>query len=137
MVRVEQGTRHKGPTDGIGKSRLLVTFGLTNVATAMPHGTTSGSDTISVEDIVKDLALKVSQVPLVSGFQLQCLRFDPVAVYLMASKIMHDRVHIPTHASTEAIQAKEGISSSLVVEEDSSRVQAADATEKALHHWKG
>ena len=69
--------------------------------------------------------------------QLQCLRFDHVVVYLMASKIMQGKVHVPDHASTEATQADEGISSSLVVEEDGSRVQATDVVEEALRHWKG
>ena len=88
MVRVAQGTRHKGPTDGIGQSRLPMTFGLADVAAAMSHGTPSGIDTILEEDIVKGLALKVLQVPLFSGIQLQRPRFDPTVVYLMASKIM-------------------------------------------------
>ena len=35
------------------------------------------------------------------------------------------------------MQAEGGISSSLVVEEDGSRVQVADATEESLRHWKG
>ena len=43
-----------------------MTFGLADVAAAMPHGTPSGSDTISEENIVKGLALKVLQVPLFS-----------------------------------------------------------------------
>ena len=55
----------------------------------------------------------------------------------MASKIIQGKVHLTTHATTKAMQAEGGISSSLVVEEDGSRVQAADATEEALRHWKG
>ena len=102
MVRVEQGTRHKGPTDGIGQSRLPMTFGLADVAVAMSHSTPSGSHTNSKEDIVKGLALKVLQVPLFSGIQLQRPRFDPAVVYLMANKIMQGKVHLPTHASTDA-----------------------------------
>ena len=67
VVRVEQGTRHKGPTDGIGQSRLPMTFGLADVAAAILHGTPSGNDTISEEDIVKGLALKVLQVLCFQG----------------------------------------------------------------------
>ena len=134
MVIVKQGTQHKGPTDGIGQSRLPMTFGLADVAAAISHGTPSGSDTISEEDIIKGLALKVLQVPFFSGFQLQRPRFDPAIVYLMASKIMQGKVHLPTYAPTDAMQAKVGIYSSLVIEEDGPRVQAADAAEKAPRH---
>ena len=35
------------------------------------------------------------------------------------------------------MQAEGGISLSLVIEEDGSRVQAADAMEEAQRHWKG
>ena len=60
VVRVEQDTQHKGPADGIGQLRLPMTFGLADVAAAMLQGTPNGrSDTISEEDIVKGLALKV------------------------------------------------------------------------------
>ena len=55
----------------------------------------------------------------------------------MASKIMQGKVHSPTHATTEAMQAEGGIFLSLVIEEDGPRVQAADATEEALRNWKG
>ena len=54
----------------------------------MSQGTLSVSDTILEEDVVKGLALKVLQVPLFPRIQLQHLRFDPIVVYLMASKIM-------------------------------------------------
>ena len=111
-----------------------MTFGFADVTAAMPHGTPSGSDTISKEDIVKGLALKVLQVPLFLRIQLQRPRFDPTTVYLMASKIMQGKVHLPTHASTDAIQAEGGISLSLVIEEDGPRVQAADVVEEALRH---
>ena len=67
LGRVTQGARHKGPVDGIGQSRLPMTFGLADVAANLPQGTPSGNDT--EEGVVKSLALKVLQVPLFSGAQ--------------------------------------------------------------------
>ena len=51
--------------DGIGQSRLPMTFGLTDVATNLPQGTPGSNDT--EEGVVKSLALKVLQVPLSRG----------------------------------------------------------------------
>ena len=120
LGRVTQGARHKGPVDGIGQSRLRVTFGLADVAANLPQGTPGGSDT--EEGVVKSLALKVLQVPLFSGTQLQYPEFDPAAVYLITGKIMYGKAVVPAHASTEAIQAEKGDSSSLIVDEDGTRV---------------
>ena len=50
---------------------------------------------------------------------------------------MQGKAVIPAHASTEAMQAEKGDSSSLAVDEDGTRVQAAKAAEKALRLWKG
>ena len=69
--------------------------------------------------------------------QLQNPDFDPAAVYLMAGKVMQGRAVIPAHASTEAMQAKKDDSSSLAVDEDGTRVQAAKAAKEALRQWKG
>ena len=135
LGRVTQGARHKGPVDGIGQSRLPMTFGLADVAANLPQGTPGGNDT--EEGVVKSLALKVLQVPLFSGAQLQYPEFDPVAVYLMAGKIMQGKAAIPAYASTEAMQAKKGDSSSLAVDEDGTRVQAAKVAEETLRQWKG
>ena len=132
--KVQQGIQYKGPADGIGQSRLPMTLGLADVVATILQGTTSGNNTISKTDVVKSLALKVLEVPLFSGIQLQHPEFDPAAVYLTTSKIMQSKVHTPVHASTEAMHAEEGILSSLVVDEDGSRVQTANATEEALHH---
>ena len=112
-----------------------MTFGLADVAANLPQGTPGGNDT--EEGVVKSLALKVLQVPLFSGVQLQYPEFDPAAIYLMAGKIMQGKAVIPTHASTEAMQAEKGGSSSLAVDEDGTRVQAAKAVEEALRLWKG
>ena len=68
LGRVTQGTRYKGPVDGIGQSRLPMTFRLANVAANLPQGTPGGNDT--EEGVVKSLALKVLQVPLFLGAQL-------------------------------------------------------------------
>ena len=104
LGRVTQGARHKGPVDGIGQSRLPMTFGLADVAANLPQGTPGGNDT--KEGVVKSLALKVLQVPLFSGAQLHYPEFDPAAVYLMAGKIMQGKAVVPAHASTEAMQAE-------------------------------
>ena len=45
LGRVMQGARHKGPVDGIGQSRLPMTFGLADVAASLPQGTPGGNDT--------------------------------------------------------------------------------------------
>ena len=111
LGRVTQGARHKGPVDGIGQSRLPMTFGLADVAANLPQGTPGGND--MEEGVVKSLALKVLQVPLFSGAQLHYPEFDPAAVYLMAGKIMQGKAVVPAHASTEAMQAEKGDSSSL------------------------
>ena len=135
LGRVTQGARHKGPVDGIGQSRLPMTFGLADVAANLPQGTPGGNDT--EEGVVKSLALKVLQVPLFSGAQLHYPEFDPAAVYLIAGKIMQGKAVVPAHASTEAMQAEKGDSSSLAVDEDGTRVQAAKAAKEALRLWKG
>ena len=112
-----------------------MTFGLADIAANLPQGTPGGND--MEEGVLKSLALKVLQVPLFSGAQLQYPEFDPTVVYLMAGKIMQGKAVIPAHASTEAMQAEKGDSLSLVVDEDGTRVQAAKAAEKALRLWKG
>ena len=68
LGRVTQGARHKGPVDGIGQSRLPMTFGLADVIANLPQRTPCSNDT--KEGVVKSLALKVLQVPLFSGAQL-------------------------------------------------------------------
>ena len=68
LGRVMQGARHKGPVDGIGQSRLPMTFGLADVAANLSQGTPGGKDT--EEGVVKSLALKVLQVSLFSWAQL-------------------------------------------------------------------
>ena len=103
LGRVTQGARHKGSVDGIGQSRLPMTFGLADVASNLPQRTPGGNDT--GEGVVKSLALKALQVPLFSGDQLQYPEFDPATVYLMAGKIMQGKAVIHVHASTEAMQA--------------------------------
>ena len=64
---VMQGARHKGPVDGIGQSRLPMTFGLADVAANLPQGTPGGNET--KKGVVKSLALKVLQVPMFSSIQ--------------------------------------------------------------------
>ena len=58
-----QGARHKGPLDGIGQSRLPVTFGLADVAPNLPQGTPGSND--MEENVVKSLALKDVASPIV------------------------------------------------------------------------
>ena len=53
--RVIQGVRHKGLMDGIGQSRLPMTFGLVDVAANLPQGTLGGNDT--EEGVVKSLVV--------------------------------------------------------------------------------
>ena len=125
LGRVTRGARHKGPVDGIRQSRLPMTFGLADVAANLPQGTPGGNDT--EEGVIKSLALKILQVPFFSGAQLQYSKFDPAAVYLMAGKTMQGKAIVPAHASTKAMQAEKGHSSSLAVDEDGTRVQAAKA----------
>ena len=55
------------------------------------------------EDVLKGLALKVLQVPLFLGAQLQHTEFDPPAVYYMAGKIMAGKAMMPACASTKAM----------------------------------
>ena len=130
LGRVTQGARHKGPVDGILQSRLSMTFGLADIAATLPQGTPGGNDT--EEGVVKSLALKVLEVPLFSGAQLQYPKFDPATVYLMAGKIMQGKAVVPAHASTEAMQAEKGDSLSLAMDEDGTRAQATKAADEAL-----
>ena len=102
-----------------------MTFGLADVAANLPQGTPGGKDT--EEGVVKSLALKVLQVPLFSGAQLQYPEFDPATVYLMAGRIMQGKVGVPAGASTKVMQAENNDSSSLAVDEKGTRVQATKA----------
>jgi len=89
LVQDEFTTRHKGPTDNIGQSRLPFTFGLADVATKQPHDRISNEENTSMmEDMVKELAGKVLEVLLFSGIQLQCPDFDAAIAYHMAGKMM-------------------------------------------------
>ena len=112
--------------DGIEQSRLLMTFGLADVAANLPQGTPGGKDT--EEGVVKSLALKVLQVPLFSRAQLQYPEFDPATVYLMAGRIMQGKVGVPAGASTEAMQAENNDSLSLAVDEEGTRCRAPPIT---------
>ena len=87
--------------------------------------------------VVKSLALKVLQVPLFSRAQLHYPEFGLAAVYLMAGKIIQGKAVIPAHASTKAMQAEKGDSSSLAVDEDGTRVQAARQHKRPCADGKG
>ena len=69
----ERRSRHKGPVDAIGQARLPMTFDMADVMTPTPGKVLLESkvSTVVEEDVLKGLALKVLQVPLFSGAQLQ------------------------------------------------------------------
>ena len=69
----EQRPRHKGPTDAIGQARLPITFDMADVMTPTPRKVLLESkvSTAVEEDVLKGSALKVLQVPLFLGAQLQ------------------------------------------------------------------
>ena len=89
------------------------------------------------EDVLKGLALKVLQVPLFSGAQLQPTEFDPAAVYYMAGKIMAGKATMPACMSTEAIREEGDLPSLVAVNDSDLRAQAATDAEEALRHWTG
>jgi hypothetical protein len=71
IAQGEPCTRHKGPTDNIGQSRLPLTFGLVDVVTSSSQGAISkGQDVHVGKDLVKRLALKMLEVPLFSKIQV-------------------------------------------------------------------
>jgi len=64
--------------------RLPLPFGLANVVTSPSLGADSnGGDSPKEKDIVKNLALKLLEVPLFSRIQLDNDNFDAIAVYHM------------------------------------------------------
>ena len=84
------------------------------------------------EDVVKGLALKLLDIPLFSGVQLQCLDFDVAAVYHMAGKMIQGKVHM--HAN---VAMKERVESLVVDDEQDMQREAAEEVANALRHWKG
>ena len=95
----------------------------------LPKGKVS---TVVEEDVLKGLALKMLQVPLFSGTQLQHTEFDPTAVYYMAGKAA-----MPACASTEAMREEGDLPPLVVVDDSDVRAQAATNVEEALRHWTG
>jgi len=80
---------HQGPLDSIRQSRLSLTFGLVDVVNDPSFGVVSNrGDSPKEKDRVKDLALKLLEVPLFSRIQLHSDNFNAIVVYHMARKIM-------------------------------------------------
>ena len=93
--------------------------------------------TVVEEDVLKGLALKVLQVPLFSGSQLQHTEFNPAAVYYIAGKIMADKATMPACASIEAMREEGDLPPLVAVDDSDVRAQAATNAEEALRHWTG
>ena len=125
--------RHKGPADSIGQSRLPLSFGLADVAPRQfDLQINKEAETSMQEDMVKGLALKLLEIPLFSGVQLQRTDFDVAAVYHMAGKMMQGKVHMPANVAMKEVEK------SLVVDDEQSmQIAAAKEAADALRHWKG
>ena len=132
LVDNERGARHQGPADNIGQSRLPLTFGLADVATKLLHDQSPNEDkTSEEEDMVKKLALKVLEIPLFSGMQVQSSNFDAATVYYMAGKIMQGKVQLPANV------AMKNTEESIVTEDiEGKKKQAASEAVDALGRWK-
>ncbi len=129
----EPNVRHKGPADSIGQSRLPLTFGLADVvATPSQVGAIQKEDAAGREDVVKSLALKVLEIPLFSGIQLQSGDFDASAVYHMAGKMMQGTVPVPAN-----VAMKEMGKSPMVEDEEGIRREVVKEATDALRKWKG
>ena len=133
----EWRSRYKGPADAIGQTRLPMTFDMADVMTPTPGKILSKGkvSTVVEEDVLKGLALKVLQVPLFSGAQLQHTEFDPAVVYYMAGKIMAGKATMPACASTEAMREEGDLPPLVVVGDSDVRAQAATDAKEALRHW--
>ena len=134
----ERRSCHKGPADAIEQARLPMTFDMADVMAPISEKVPKGKVSIVVEeDVLKGLALKVLQVPLFSGAQLQHIESDPTAVYYMAGKIMASKATMPVCASTEAMREEGDLPPLVAVDNSDVRAQAATDAEKALRHWTG
>ena len=135
----ERRSCHKGPVDAIGQARLPMTFNMADVMTPTPGKVLLESkvSTVVEEDVLKGLALKVLQVPLFSGAQLQYTEFDPAAVYYMAGKIMAGKATMPACASTKAMREEGDLPPLMAVDDSDVRAQAAMDAKEALRHWTG
>ena len=133
LIQNESSTRHKGPADNIGQSRLPLTFGLADVATKSLHDRSANEEKTSVmDDVIKELALKVLEIPLFAGIQLQRADFDAATVYHMAGKMMQGKVQLPAHvAMKETNDHVEGENTEDI------KKQAAIEVAEALRRWKG
>ena len=133
----ERRSHHKGPADAIGQARLPMTFDMVDVMTPTPGKVLLETkvSTAVEKDVLKGLALKVLQVPLFSGAQLQHTKFDPVAVYCMVGKIMAGKATMPACASTKAMREEEDLPPLMAVDNSDVRAQAATDAEEALRHW--
>ena len=135
----ERRSRHKGPANAIGQARLPMTFDIADVMTPIPGKVLLESkvSTDVEEDVLKGLALKVLQVPLFSGAQLQHTEFDPAVVYYMAGKTMAGKATMLACASIEAMREEGDLPSLVAVDDSDVRAQAATDAEEALRHWTG
>ena len=101
----ESIVRHKGPADNIGQSRLPLSFGLADVAPKQCDlQIPKEAETSMQEDRVKGLALKLLEIPLFSGVQLQCPDFDVAAVYHMVGKMMQGKVNLPANVAIKEME---------------------------------
>src|SRR6478672_1209406 len=133
--------RHKGPADSIGQSRLPLTFGLADVMASPSQGAHVKRGDAYVEgDLVKSLALKVLEIPLFSGVQLQRQDFDASAVYHMAGKMMHRTVQMPANVAMREVEKfpilmmKKALEGTLPRREQMLCDLGRDHQERSLHH---
>jgi len=125
---------HQGPLDSIGQSRLPMTFGLIDVVTSPTLGASLDGRNFLVEKdmMVKSLAVKLLEVPLFSGVQLQSDNFDAAAIYHMTGKIMQGKVQMLANVAMREMEE-----SSLAEGDECTKKDAAKETANALRCWKG
>ena len=129
----EPNVRFKGPADNIGQSRLPLTFGLADVVASPSLGAhVKRRDAHVEEELVKNLARKVLEIPLFSGIQLQRQDFDASAVYHMAGKMMQGTVQMPANVAMKEVE-----DSPVDDGEEGIRRDAAKEAADALQCWKG
>jgi len=126
--------RHgKEPADCIEQSKLSLTFGLADVLIDSSEMTSSKEGRIlDEEDVVKALALKVLEIWLFLGIQLQCLDFSVFAIYYMARTMMKGMAQ-----KLANVAMKEMVKSLMNEGEEGIKKEAAKTAANALRHWKG
>ena len=112
---------------------MPLTFGLADVVTSSSKEANSKErDAHEEQSVVKNLALKVLEIPLFSGIQLQRHNFDASPVYHMAGKMMQGTVQMLAHVAMKEVEE-----SPVVEGEEDIRRNAAKVAADALRCWKG